>query len=123
MKAVRTRIALGIGVFFLASTGISAQTSTPQTFTPRDETPEQYPDHPGRDETFYACTACHGFRIVAAQGQTREQWEGTLAWMTDKHAMPKLEGKDRDAVLDYLAVAFPPKPAAGGGWKSPFAPR
>lgn len=118
MKAGRMRIVLAVGALVLGSTGTPAQ-----TFTPKDETPGQYPDHPGRDETFYACTACHGFRIVAAQGQTREQWEVTLAWMTDKHAMPRLEGKDRDAVLDYLAVAFPPKPAAGSGWKSPFAPR
>ena len=26
--------------------------------------------------------ACHGFKIVAQQGQTRQQWDDTLNWMT-----------------------------------------
>ena len=38
-------------------------------FTPSDEKPEDYPAGAGRDETFYACTPCHGFKIVAQQGQ------------------------------------------------------
>jgi len=40
-----------------------------------------------------------------------------------RHNMPALEGEDRKVILDYLASTFPPKPAAGGGWKSPFAPQ
>ena len=40
-----------------------------QQFTPRDETPEQFPAGAGRDETFYACTACHNFKLIAAQGK------------------------------------------------------
>ena len=43
------------------------------TFTPRDESPEEFAAGAGRDETFYACTACHGFRLVAQQGMTRAQ--------------------------------------------------
>ena len=34
-------------------------------FTPRDESPEEFPAGSGRDETFYACTACHNFKLVA----------------------------------------------------------
>ena len=44
-----------------------------QTFTPREETPEQFPAGAGREEAFYACTACHNFKLVAAQGMTRRQ--------------------------------------------------
>jgi hypothetical protein len=55
----------------------AAQSQAP-VFTPRDESPEQYPAGPGRDETFYACTACHGFMLVAQQGMSRRQWDETL---------------------------------------------
>ncbi|MDX2287222.1 MAG: hypothetical protein NW217_00155 [Hyphomicrobiaceae bacterium] len=85
-----------------------------------EDRPELYPDAPHREETFYACTACHSFRIVAAQGMTRDTWAETLTWMTAKHNLPKLKDKDLDNVLDYLAVAFPPKAPVQGGWKNPF---
>ncbi len=94
-----------------------------QGFTPRDESPEEFPAGPGRDDTFYACTACHGFKLVAQQGMSRRQWEETLDFMTEKHGMPKLEGKDRDTVLSYLEATFPPRTPAGGGWQNPFLNR
>jgi hypothetical protein len=93
-----------------------------QSFTPRDESPADYPAGHGRDQTFYACTPCHGFRIVAQQGQSRAQWDDTVAFMTERHGMPKLEGEDRKIVLDYLAVTFPPR-RAPGGWQNPFQKR
>ena len=95
------------------------------TFTPRDESPEEFPAGQGRDETFYACTACHGFKLVAAQGMTRRQWEDSLKWMTDKHGMPPLPAKEQKIVLDYLEATYPPRaqPAGRGGWQNPFSPR
>jgi hypothetical protein len=90
---------------------------------PRDETPEQFPEGPYREDTFYFCTACHGFRIVAAQGMSRERWDETLTWMTERHKMPPLEGEEREKVLAYLAQAFPERPRAPGGWRNPFAPQ
>jgi len=94
-------------------------------FQPAAEDPTAFPDFPGRDETVGFCAACHAFRLVASQGMSREQWQSSLAWMTDKHAMPELDPADRDVILDYLARAFPPKaPAAGrGGWRNPFQPQ
>ena len=86
---------------------------------PREEQPEQFPDGPNREDTFYFCTACHGFKLVAAQGQARGQWEDTLDFMTARHNMPKLEGNDRKIVLDYLEAAFPPR-RAPGGFQNPF---
>ena len=107
--------------FFVAVTGAAlAQT---QNFTPRDESPEEFPAGTGREETFYACTACHGFKLVAAQGMNRRQWDDTLNFMTAKHGMPKLEGKDRDIVLHYLETAYPPRAPAAGGWQNPFLNR
>ena len=98
----------------------SASAQTLQEFVPRDEAPEEFPDAPGREETFYACTACHGFKLVAQQGQSRRQWDETLDFMTEKHTMPKLEGDDRKLVLDYLEAAFPPRAPAARGFQNPF---
>jgi len=87
-----------------------------------DERPEQFPAGPHRDDAFYFCTACHGFAIVASQGMSRERWDESLTWMVDRHGMPKLEGAEREKILDYLGVAFPERKAPGG-WKNPFAPQ
>ena len=91
-------------------------------FTPRDESPEEFAAGAGRDETFYACTACHGFKLVAQQGMTRAQWEDSINLMIRRHNMPPLDDKDRERVLNYLETAYPPRaPAGRGGWVNPFA--
>ncbi|MDE5452706.1 hypothetical protein GWE18_07430 [Bradyrhizobium sp. CSA112] len=91
-------------------------------FTPRDESPEEFAAGAGRDETFYACTACHGFRLVAQQGMTRARWEDSLNLMVRSHNMPPLDGKDRETVLNYLEAAYPPRaPTGRRGWQNPFA--
>ena len=104
------------------ATGVAAAQSI--MFAPREERAEEYPNHPGRDEAFGFCSACHGFRIVASQGMTREQWDSALAWMSQKHNMPPLDPADREVILGYLAQAFPPRTAPGGraGWRNPFQP-
>lgn len=112
-------MALGATVLFVAST--SAQ-SPPPGFTASEERPEDFPEGAGRDETFYACVACHNFKLVAAQRMAREKWDETLTWMTMRHNMPELGGKDRELILNYLEKHYPPQPARGG-WKNPFAPQ
>lgn len=103
---------------------LSASAQPAATFTPRDESPEEFPAGAGRDETFYACTACHGFKIVAQQGMNRRQWDDTLNVMTQTHGMPPLEGDERKTVLDYLEATFPPTtPGRGGGSPNPFLTR
>ena len=90
-------------------------------FTPRDESPEEFAAGAGRDETFYACTACHGFKLVAQQGLTRAQWEDSINLMIRRHNMPPLDDRDRETVLKYLEAAYPPRaPAGRGGWVNPF---
>jgi hypothetical protein len=89
---------------------------------PPEEQPEQYPDGPNREETFYFCTACHGFKIVAQQGMSRIRWNETFDFMVTRHNMPDVQGADRDRMLDYLEGAFPER-RQPGGWKSPFAPQ
>ena len=101
---------------------VSASIASAQSFTPSDERPEDYPAGPGREDTFYACTPCHGFKIVAQQGQSRERWNDTLDWMTERFKAPPLEGDMRKTVLDYLAATYPPR-TAPRGWQNPFQPR
>jgi hypothetical protein len=121
MRAILMAASLALAAALMTSGGALAQ--APQ-FAPSDETPEQFPAGSGRDDTFYACSACHNFKLVAQQGMTRRQWEDSLQWMTDKHGMSPLPDKERKVVLDYLETVFPPRaPAAQGGWQNPFAPR
>jgi hypothetical protein len=89
---------------------------------PLEEQPEHYPEGPNRENTFYFCTACHSFRIVAAQGMSRERWDESLSWMVERHKMPDVKGEERDRILDYLATAFPER-TQPGGWKNPFTGR
>ncbi|MCC6891050.1 MAG: hypothetical protein IT536_21185 [Hyphomicrobiales bacterium] len=110
---------MSLAAALLAALLVTALPAAAETFVPAEEREEDYPAGEGREQTFYACVACHGFKIVAQQGQTREQWDDTLNWMTQKHGMPSLEGALRDTVLDYLAAAFPPR-RAPGGWQNPF---
>ena len=91
------------------------------SFTPRDENPEDFPEGAGRDETFYACTACHGFKLVAQQGMTRAQWDDSINLMIRRHNMPPPDDKDRAVLLNYLEATYPPRAPAARGWQNPFA--
>jgi hypothetical protein len=77
-----------------------------------------FPDGPHRDEVFYLCTACHSSRLVRNQALSRERWDATLTWMSERHGMPELVGEERERFLDYLAATF--GPTADGGRRSPF---
>lgn len=71
------------------------------------ETPDDLPEGKGRDETFYACIACHGTAIIKAQGLSRERWDATIDWMVERHGMPEIDPGDRALIVEYLAQAFP----------------
>ncbi len=96
------------------------------------EEPTVFPPGEHRDEVFYFCTACHSSRLVRNQAMTRERWDATLTWMTERHNMAPLEGEDRERFLDYLTQAFGPAAGAsaprapfltGPQRKNPFAPQ
>jgi hypothetical protein len=121
MPVVKALLAASLALAAVALP-MAAGAQAPQ-YVPSDENPEDFPAGPGRDDTFYACTACHGFKLVAAQGMNRGQWEDSLHWMTEKHGMPPLPEKEQRIVLDYLEATFPPRAPAARGWQNPFAPR
>lgn len=70
--------------------------------------PEDLPEGPGREETFYTCSACHSFALVAQQGLSRERWDALLDWMAEEQGMDPLGGEERRLVLDYLSTWFGP---------------
>ncbi len=105
--------AVALATAVVLAGGLSAQ----EAKLPEDK-PENYPDAPHRETTFYFCTACHGFKLVAQQGMTSEQWHETLDWMQEKHALPVTQGKERDELIEYLATAFPQRQRSG--WQNPF---
>ena len=80
-------------------------------FEARQEDVESLPEGPGREETFYGCTACHNFSLVSAQGMTRRQWEDTIHLMVERHNMPELAEAEQKVMLVRLssqATAFEP---------------
>jgi hypothetical protein len=83
------------------------------------EEPSVFPDGPYRDEVFYLCTACHSSRLVRNQAMSRERWDETLTWMTERHGMPALQGAERAQFLDYLTTHFGPA-AKGEARRAPF---
>lgn len=96
------------------------------------EEPTVFPKGEHRDEVFHFCTACHSSRLVRNQAMTRERWDTTLTWMTERHNMPPLKGEDRERFLDYLTQAFGPGAGTAGSRapfltgpqrKNPFAPQ
>lgn len=115
-----SRIGVILGLGMMAAAGLAAGLPPTSHAQETGERAEDYPDLPGREETFAYCTGCHGFKVVAAQGMTRQQWDGTLTWMTERQGMGDIEGETRDLVLDYLEKAFPPR-RQPGGWQNPFA--
>lgn len=119
---MRRVVSLIIGSVLLAAAAASVF-AQPKIFTPREESPEEFVSAPGRDDTFYTCTACHNFKLVAQQGMNRRQWEEILVVMNEKHGMPLLEGKDRETVLTYLETAYPQRVEERGGWQNPFSNR
>ena len=118
--ATARRFLLALALLVTLPASAVAQDATP--FVPQDEAPEDYPAGAGRDDTFYNCTACHGFKLIAQQGMNRRQWEDSINLMVAKHNMPPLDPKTRETVLAYLEATYPPR-TQPGGWQNPFLNR
>jgi len=63
------------------------------------------PDGPGRGTVEAVCTTCHRTNLIErSSGYDRPQWDTLIGTMMDLSDDPDT----REAVLDYLAQAFPP---------------
>jgi hypothetical protein len=119
-RVVRLRgFALAAGMALLLALPALDASAQSKRGKPPEELPEQYPAGTHRDDTFYFCTACHGFKIVAQQGMSRDRWSETFDIMVSRHKMVDVQGEQREQMLDYLTAAFPER-RAPGGWKNPF---
>jgi hypothetical protein len=67
----------------------------------------EYPEGEGQQITYALCSGCHSFELVAQQGMSRDRWDETLHWMTEKQGMAALHEDVSNQILDYLAKAFP----------------
>jgi hypothetical protein len=86
---------------------------------PHNDKVDDLPEGPGREVTFYTCTACHGVALIKAQGLTRDLWDSTFDLMLERHRMPPVKPAERAEILDYLAEQFPPR-RRGRGADNPF---
>ncbi len=84
--------------------------------------PEDLPEGLGREETFYACIACHSMQVVVRQGMSREMWEDTIRLMVERHGMPELDPKEKALIINYLSENFTASTGSRRGWINPFAP-
>lgn len=91
-------------------------------FEPTLDEIEQLPAGPGQEDTFYACTACHGLALIKSQGMSRERWDQTVSLMVHSHNMPEPTSEERERIVSYLAEHFPPRQRERG-WQNPFLKR
>jgi hypothetical protein len=78
------------------------------------------PPGEGRAEVFGLCTACHDTAVIRRSRLTRQQWDGLMDWMSERHGMAQLDDGLRSSVVDYLARSFGPAAAPGGRGRNPF---
>lgn len=108
---------LGFGAVLAQDTRRDADTARAIEQTAEEET--VLPDGEGRSETFGYCTACHNTAIIRRSRFTRQQWDGLMDWMTERHGMNPLEGEFRTTIVDYLARHFGPAQVPARG-RNPF---
>jgi hypothetical protein len=109
---VRRPLAAALGALLAATLGGAVGASA--------EDPSVFPAGEHRDEVFWYCTACHSSRLVSNQAMSRERWDESLTWMTERHGMGELEGEMREAFLDYLTAAFGPDSKGPAATRRPF---
>jgi hypothetical protein len=89
---------LAFCIVLLVGWGIAA----PAAPAGQDDEFEGLPAGPGREATFYACSACHSIKLVKQQRLTRADWDEALVYMTEEMEMPEPEPAERTRILDYL---------------------
>ena len=108
---------LGIGAALAQDATRDADAARAIEATQEEET--ILPDGEGRSETFAYCSVCHNTALIRRSAFSRQQWDGLMDWMTERHGMNPLEGEFRDTIVDYLTTHFGPRQAPGRG-RNPF---
>ena len=71
---------------------------------------QELPRGPGRDIVTTRCASCHEADLIVQQRLSREGWGRSVDKMVRWGAT--VPAGEREAMLDYLAAHFAPKPAA-----------
>jgi hypothetical protein len=95
------------------------QAEAAQALAAQAEEETVLPEGHGRGESFAYCTACHNTAIIRRSRFSRDQWDGLMDWMTERHGMNPLEGEFRSLIVDYLAEHFGPAQGPARG-RNPF---
>ena len=98
---------------------VRRQVEAAQAVTQPTEEETILPDGHGRAETFGYCVACHSTAIIRRSAFSRDQWDGLMDWMTEKHNMTRLEGELRETIVNYLTQHFGAAQAPARG-RNPF---
>jgi len=110
-------LALGLGGALAQDAEREAAAAHAIEATAEEET--VLPNGEGRSETFAYCTVCHNTALIRRSRFSREQWDGLMDWMSERHGMNPLEGEFRDLIVGYLATHFGPREAPARG-RNPF---
>ena len=81
---------------------------------------ERLPEHPARETTIRACTACHTLEVVVDKRYDAATWYQTVQSMVDRGAMASPD--EVVQITTYLAQAFPPEGAAPAAAAKPAKP-
>jgi cytochrome c5 len=73
------------------------------------QSPPVLPEGPGKELVEAVCTACHTLERVVAKRATKAEWQDKVLEMLQED--PDITQQERDRIVEYLAKAFPPKPA------------
>jgi virginiamycin B lyase len=68
------------------------------------------PEGSGKALVESACTQCHSLDRVVRSGYSRDGWRNVVSMMVNVGA--KVTPQQADAITEYLAAHFPPRPAA-----------
>jgi hypothetical protein len=91
------------------SIGVTAAVSVAVLIGPvlRASAQSKLPEGANREFVEVVCGSCHDIEMVAINGRSRANWDGTIDEMIG-YGM-RLTQADRALVLDYLATYLPPK--------------
>ncbi len=65
---------------------------------------------PGWQQVRAHCGSCHSHKLVTAQRADRRTWLRIIRWMQESQNLWQFEPATEAAILDYLAVNYPPRP-------------
>jgi hypothetical protein len=109
--------ALGVGVALAQDRSRDAEAARAIEQSAEEET--VLAEGEGRSETFAYCSVCHNTALIRRSHFSRQQWDGLMDWMAERHGMNPLEGEFRDLIVGYLATHYGPQQAPARG-RNPF---